>query len=193
MITRNILIRHEARDIQGLEMNPLGPLHGKSFLTSLSPWIITLEALSPFKTSSPQKNPEIKLPAYFQDSDPKPTFNFTLEATIQPAGVMTAFTICKTTFSSIYWTIRDLVVQQTINGCNLRTGDLLATGTISGSTPESHGCLMEVAAKGGVGLGVNGVSGNRIFLEDGDTVTITAKAGEGVGFGDCTGTIKGSI
>jgi fumarylacetoacetase len=175
-------------------MNPLGPLHGKSFATSLSPWIITLEGLAPFRTSSPSRNPDIELPAYLQDPDPKPTFDFHLEATVQFPGIPEPSSICKTSFSSIYWTLRDLVAQQTINGCNLRTGDLLATGTISGSTIESHGCLMEVAAKGGVRLmGAKGEVGRRIFLEDGDTVALTATAGKGVGFGDCVGTIKEAV
>jgi fumarylacetoacetase len=171
-------------------MNPLGPLHGKSFATTISPWIITLEALEPFKIGCPPRNPEIELPDYLHDTDPKPTFNLSLEAKLQASKDLTASTVCITSFSSIYWTVRDLVVQQTINGCSLRTGDLLATGTISGSTSESHGCIMEVAGKGGVRLAASeGGDGKRIFIEDGDTISLTAQAGEGVGFGECIGTV----
>lgn len=171
-------------------MSPLGPLHGKSFATTISPWIITLEALQPSRVSCPPRNPDISLPTYLHDPDPKPTYEFSLEATVQPVNEPMPYTICKSSFSSIYWTIRDMVAQQTINGCNLRTGDILATGTISGSSSESHGCLMEVASKGGIKLGgaLSEVK-TRYFLENGDKVAITAEAGNGIGFGYCLGTI----
>lgn len=171
-------------------MSPLGPLHGKSFATTISPWIVTLEALQRFRVACPPRNPKINLPVYLHDPDPTPTYDFSLAATVQPLDEQTPYTICKSNFSSIYWTIRDMVAQQTINGCNLRTGDILATGTISGSSSESHGCLMEVASKGGIKLnGAVGEAKTRLFLEDGDKVSITAEAGRGIGFGQCVGTI----
>jgi fumarylacetoacetase len=186
-----MLIRTKlARDIQALEMTPLGPMNGKSFLTSISPWIITLDALAAFKVAAPARNLEVKLPKYLQDPDPQPTYALSLEATVTPQGAENSSVICRSSFSSIYWTLRDLVAQQTVNGCTLRTGDLLATGTVSGSTAESHGCLMEIAAKGGLDiLNARGKMEKKIWLENGDTLSITAVAGPGVGFGECMGRV----
>jgi fumarylacetoacetase len=178
-----------ARDIQGLEMTPLGPLHGKSFATTISPWVITLDALEPFKIPAAPRTAEIVLPPYLQDPDPAPTFEIELKAEMQPKGATESTVICTSKFSSVYWTLRDLVAQQTINGCSLRIGGLLATGTISGDAIGSNGCLLEMVAKGGVEVSINGKSDRRMFLEDGDTVRLTAYAGKGVGFGDCVGTI----
>jgi fumarylacetoacetase len=171
-------------------MVPLGPLNGKSFGTTISPWIITLDALNPFKCPLSPRNPDITLPAYLQDQDQKPTFDLKLSVSLRSANALGSSLICESSFSSIYWTMRDLVAQQTINGCSLSTGDLLATGTISGATKQSHGCLLELIAKGGVEIkNARGKSEQRIFLEDGDTVSISAIAGPGVGFGECVGTI----
>ncbi|RDW85617.1 hypothetical protein BP5796_03942 [Coleophoma crateriformis] len=177
-----------ARDIQGLEMNPLGPLNGKSFSTSISPWIITLEALAPFKAQAPKKNPDIEVASYLQDSDSRSSYSIDLSASIE--SKVSTDTICTTNFDTLYWTLRDLVAHQTVNGCNLNTGDLLATGTVSGTTAESHGCLMEMAASGGVQVSSGkGESLKKMWLEDGDIVRLVGKAGPGVGFGDCKGEI----
>jgi len=171
-------------------MVPLGPMNGKSFGTSISPWVITLEALEPYKAASPTRNPSISLPKYLQDPQSNSGYSITLSATVQDSVAKEASTICTTELSSMYWTIRDLVAQQTVNGCNLNTGDLLATGTISGATPESHGCLMEVAASGGVDMiKADGTVEKKVWLADGDTISITALAGPNVGFGDCVGKI----
>ena len=171
-------------------MNPLGPLNGKSFSTQISPWIITLDALAPFKARISPRNAAATIADYLRDPEPKPTYEFDLSATVQPSRSSTASTICETRFSSLYWTLRDLVAHQTINGCNINTGDLLATGTISGETKESHGCLMELASKGGVKVATSdGTTEQRIFFQDGDTVCLTAVAGPGVGFGECIGKI----
>lgn len=171
-------------------MIPLGPLNGKSFGTTVSPWVITLDALEPFKCSLPPRNADITLPAYLQDPDQKPTFDLKLSASLRSPNAAIWSNICESSFSSIYWTMRDLVAHQTVNGCSLNTGDLLATGTISGATKESHGCLLELIAKGGVEIkNATGEIEQRIFLEDGDTVSISASAGPGVGFGECVGTI----
>lgn len=169
-------------------MNPLGPLNGKSFSTSISPWIITLEALAPFKAEAPKKNPDIEIASYLQDPDPQSSYSIDLSASIENAT--STDTVCTTNFNTLYWTLRDLVAHQTVNGCNLNTGDLLATGTVSGTTAESHGCLMEVAASGGVQ--VNKGNGNvmkKMWLEDGDTVRLVGKAGPGIGFGDVVGEV----
>lgn len=182
------LIFRAARDIQALEMNPLGPLNGKSFGTSMSPWVVTLDALEQFKTSMP--NISKSRPAYLIDPDPKATYDISLKATLQPGGALKATTICESQFSSLYWTIRDLVAHSTVNGCNLRVGDLLATGTISGKSPASHGCLLEAVVHGGVEVEkTNNEIEKQMWLEDGDIVTISAFAGPGVGFGECFGKV----
>lgn len=171
-------------------MPPLGPLHGKSFATTISPWVITLDALEPFKIPIAPRNEEIKLPSYLQDPDPVPTFNIELKAEAKTKDASESTTICTSKFSSVYWTLRDLVAQQTVNGCSLRTGDLLGTGTISGTTVGSNGCLLEMVAKGGIEVkNAKGETEKRTFFEDGDTVSLNAYAGNGVGFGDCVGTI----
>lgn len=171
-------------------MNPLGPLSGKSFATSISPWIVTLEALQSFKSATPPRNPDIMLQSYLRDNDPLPTFKFDLRAEVKPTNTTLSSLLCESSFSSMYWTLRDLVVQQTANGCSLRTGDLLGTGTISGADPGANGCLLELAAKGGIDVkNKNGEMETRLYFEDGETVLLSAYAGSGVGFGDCVGTI----
>jgi fumarylacetoacetase len=171
-------------------MAPLGPLHGKSFATTISPWVITLDALKPFKIATGARNSDIILPPYLQDPDLLPTFEIELKAEVKPNNVSEATVICESKFSSLYWTLRDLVAQQTVNGCSLRTGDLLVTGTISGDKKGENGCLLEMVAKGGIKVrNTNGVVEAKIFFDDGDTVCLSAYAGEGVGFGDCVGTI----
>ena len=171
-------------------MSPLGPLHGKSFATTISPWVITLDALQPFKIPGAARNSDIILPPYLQDPDPLPTFEIELKAEMRPKDSSEATVICESKFSSLYWTLRDLVAQQTINGCSLRTGDLLVTGTISGGKIGENGCLLEMVAKGGVEIkNGKGVIERKMFFDDGDTVCLSAYAGKGVGFGNCVGTI----
>jgi fumarylacetoacetase len=171
-------------------MTPLGPMNGKSFGTSISPWVITLDALQPFKSPAPPRNPDIALPAYLRDPDPLPTFKIELKAEMLPENAAEPSVLCQSSFSSIYWTLRDLVAQQTVNGCCVSTGDLLATGTISGEAIGSNGCLMEIAAKGGIEVrNRKGENEKLIFFRDGDTVSLSAYSGNGVGFGDCVGTI----
>jgi fumarylacetoacetase len=171
-------------------MTPLGPMNGKSFGTSISPWVITLEALSPFKTTPLARNPAIPTAPYLEDVKANGGYSIKLSAEVQSSALEAPSTICSTDFSSLYWTLRHLVAQQTINGCNVNTGDILATGTISGTTPDSHGCLMEIAASGGVDVTtVDGKVEKKVWLADGDTLTITALAGPNVGFGDCFGKV----
>jgi fumarylacetoacetase len=173
-----------------MEMVPFGPMNGKSFGTSISPWIITLEALAPFTTSAPVRNPEVELSPYLQDPDPKSTFDIRVGVSLQSAGASVSSIVCQSKFSSMYWTVKDMIAQQTINGGSLNTGDLLATGTISGPTLESYGCLLELSPKGGAQIKTaDGGTEGRIFLKDGDTVSLSASAGPGVGFGECVGTI----
>ena len=165
-------------------MTPLGPMNGKSFGTSMSPWIITLDALRPFETSAPPK--DIPAVAYLQDSKLASTYDIHLQADLLTEESTT--TICKSELKWMYWTLRDLVAHQTSNGCNINTGDVLATGTISGTTDDSHGCLLELT-KGGEDIFKLEGGDSRTFLQDGDSIRLTAYAGEGVGFGECVGKI----
>ncbi|KAL5335210.1 hypothetical protein BJX70DRAFT_410682 [Aspergillus crustosus] len=198
-----------ARDIQGLEMIPLGPLNGKSFGTTLSPWIITTEALSPYRVPSPE--PRVQLAPHLQEGGngnydirlvveilhhPSNTTTTTDKSTIQKeeSGKI-ASAIATTPSSSLFWTHRQMLAHATSNGADLRTGDLLATGTVSGSEPGQYGCLLE-STKGGkekVGLADGG---ERVYLLDGDEVRISAvlgDGGEGVGFGECIGEIRAAV
>ncbi|KAH6892054.1 fumarylacetoacetase [Thelonectria olida] len=174
-----------ARDIQGFEMQPLGPINGKSFGTSISPWVVTLDALEPFATEPPAKQFPVK--PYLQDNKVRSSYKIALEAEVLSEN--SATTVCKANLEWMYWTFRDLVAQQTINGCNINSGDLLATGTVSGVGGEEHGCLLEMTKGGKVDWELS--SGKkRTYLEDGDGVRLTAYAGDGVGFGECTGFIS---
>lgn len=170
---------YAARDIQGLEMLPLGPLNGKTFATSISPWIITLDALQASATKGQPR--ELQVASHLDDPNPINSYDIRLQANLITGSRST--TICKTNLNTMYWTFRDLIVQQTSNGCSINTGDILATGTISGSTGDSHGCLLELTKGGRDSFTVNG--GKRVYLEDGDVLQISALASDGVGFGEC--------
>ncbi|KAK7409679.1 hypothetical protein QQX98_008122 [Neonectria punicea] len=174
-----------ARDIQGFEMPPLGPLNGKSFGTSISPWVVTLEALEPFATEPPAK--QIPVTEYLRDEKAKSSYNISLKAEVLSEGSATA--VCRAKLQWMYWTFRELVAQQTVNGCNINVGDLLATGTISGAGEDEHGCLLEMSKGGKVEWELS-TGKKRRYLEDDDGVRLTAYAGDGVGFGECTGFIS---
>ncbi|KAF3451809.1 hypothetical protein FNV43_RR07905 [Rhamnella rubrinervis] len=180
-----------ARDIQAWEYVPLGPFLGKNFGTTISPWIVTLEALEPFSCDAPKQEPQ-PLP-YLAEKISK-NYDISLEVKIKPAGQKDSSVITKTNFNHLYWTLTQQVAHHTINGCNLRPGDLLGTGTISGPEPESFGCLLELTWNGQKPLSLNGTT--RKFLEDGDEVIITGSCkGDGytVGFGTCEGKILPSL
>ncbi|KAF9869470.1 fumarylacetoacetate hydrolase [Colletotrichum karsti] len=174
-----------SRDIQGFEMNPLGPMNGKSFGTTMSPWVVTLEALEPFATQPPVK--DIPAQPYLLDKKEKSSYNIALKAEVLADGQAT--TVCQAQLSWMYWTFRDLVAQQTINGCNINTGDVLATGTVSGAGDDEHGCLLEMTKGGKVGWKTSDGQ-DRTYLQDGDGVRMSGYAGDGVGFGECVGFIE---
>ncbi|KAI8715260.1 Fumarylacetoacetase [Fusarium sp. LHS14.1] len=184
-----ILNDWSARDIQGFEMNPLGPFNGKSLGTSISPWIVTLEALERFKTgASPQQE---SLVSYLRSSKPS-TYSITMEVEILNDSTATKTGVCPV--SSLYWSPPQLLAHAVSSGSALRTGDILATGTVSGSTDRSRGCLLETTEGGTKPLTLSDGS-RRTYLEDGDVVRITAVAGEassGVGFGECIGRLTPS-
>ncbi|KAJ0308205.1 hypothetical protein COL516b_003474 [Colletotrichum fioriniae] len=154
-------------------------------LVLLNDWsVITLEALEPFATQPPPK--DIPAQLYLLDNKEKSSYNLALTAEVLTADGAT--TVCKAQLSWMYWTFRDLVAQQTINGCNLNTGDILATGTVSGAGDDEHGCLLEMTKGGNVGWKTS-TGQDRTYLQDGDGVRISGQAGDGVGFGDCVGFI----
>ncbi|KAF2245724.1 hypothetical protein BU26DRAFT_522111 [Trematosphaeria pertusa] len=177
-----------ARDIQGCEMrDPLGPLNGKNFATTVSPWVVTLDALRPFEVSAaPHTQPVVD----FLEDPKSITYDITFRGEIVRSGVSTE--VCRVGFSHMYWTFRQMLAHNSIGGCPLNTGDLLASGTVSGSEKSQLACLMELTMNGKQPATLSDGSALR-YLEDGDIVRFTAVAGDasaGVGFGECVGTIK---
>ncbi len=180
-----------ARDIQAWEYQPLGPFLAKNFCTSISPWVVTLEALEPFRKPLPAQDPE-PLPYLRAKNDF--TFDVKLEAGLQTANMKAAHVVTRTNFQNLYWSVSQQLAHHTVGGCNLQPGDLLASGTISGATEESRGCMLELTWRGANPLKLpNGEM--RKWLEDGDVLAITGwSEGEGyrVGFGEVSGRILGS-
>ena len=177
-----------ARDIQAWEYQPLGPFLAKNFCTSISPWVVTLEALEPFRKPLPQQDPA-PLPYLRWEKDF--TLDIRLEAQLQTSSMKAPHVITRTNFQNLYWSIAQQLAHHTVNGCNLQAGDLLASGTISGSTEESRGCMLELTWRGANPLKLlNGET--RKWLEDGDTLVISGWCqGDGyrVGFGEVSGCI----
>jgi len=178
-----------ARDIQGWEYVPLGPFLGKSFATTISPWIVPLDALSPFRVPGPTQDPE---PLEYLQQDGDWAFDVSLEVGLQTPSMDTPHTVCKTNFRHMYWTVCQQLAHHTVNGCNMRTGDLLASGTISGPTEDSYGSMLELSWRGENPVSLpDGTS--RSFLEDGDRVVLRGHAqGDNyrIGFGEATGTVR---
>jgi fumarylacetoacetase len=176
-----------ARDIQQWEYAPLGPFLGKSFGTTISPWIVTLDALEPFRVKGPDQFPHV-LP-YLAYSGDK-SFDIMLEALLQPEGGEPT-TVCRTNFKYLYWNIAQQLAHQTVNGCNVQVGDVYASGTISGPSPGSFGSLLELSWNGQRHLHLSDGT-ERTFIEDGDTVIMKGhceKEGVRIGFGECSGTV----
>jgi len=177
-----------ARDIQRWEYVPLGPFLGKNFATSISPWVVTMEALEPFICASPQQDPG---PLPYLKIDGDWAYDIHLEVYLQNERMEVPYRICQTNFKYIYWNICQQIAHHTVNGCNVRPGDLLATGTVSGPQPESFGSMLELAWQGTKPIKLpNGET--RTYIEDEDRITMTGwSQGDGyrVGFGDLTGKI----
>ena len=180
-----------ARDIQTWEYQPLGPFLSKSFLTSVSPWVVTLEALEPFRVPPFERGEEDPQPLpYLQPAGMGIDLN--VEVAIRSAKMDKAHRVSRGNFREMYWTIAQLVAHHTSNGCNLQTGDLLASGTVSGPTKESRGCLLELTWRGAEPVELPDGE-TRTFLEDGDEVVMRAwceKDGVKIGFGECRGTVR---
>ncbi|GIL23295.1 MAG: fumarylacetoacetase [Bacteroidota bacterium] len=176
-----------ARDIQQWEYVPLGPFLGKNFGSTISPWIVTMDALEPFRVRGPEQFPHV-LPYLAYEGDK--SFDINLEVLIEPQEGE-ATTVCRTNAKYLYWNVNQQLAHHTVNGCNIQVGDLYASGTISGPSPGSFGSLLELGWNGQRPLQLaNGQ--HRKFLEDGDTVIIKGYAernGIRVGFGTCAGKI----
>jgi fumarylacetoacetase len=183
-----------ARDIQAWEYQPLGPFLAKSFATSISPWIVTLDALEPFRAAEPQRDPE---PLPYLRSRESWAYDVELQMLLQTERMRAhghpPLTIARTNLRGMYWTLAQQLAHVTSNGAYLRPGDLFGTGTISGPDPGTEGSLLELTRRGANRIALPGGE-TRGFLEDGDTVVIRGRAVRGaarVGFGELTGTVVG--
>lgn len=177
-----------ARDIQQWEYVPLGPFLGKNFASTISPWIVTLDALEPFRVSTPKQNPEVLDYLKFKG---KKSYDIHLEVYLKSKNTTQETLVCKSNFKYMYWNMCQQLAHHTVNGCNVRVGDLCASGTISGKEPSSFGSLLELTWKGSKPIKLADGS-ERTFLEDGDTVIMRGygeKNGIRIGFGECTGEI----
>lgn len=176
-----------ARDLQKWEYVPLGPFLGKNFGSTISPWIVTLDALEPFRVASPKQDPEV-LP-YLQ-YEGEHNFDVNLQVAIQPEGEEES-TICNSNFKYMYWNICQQLAHHTVNGCNIQIGDMMASGTISGKTPDSYGSMLELSWGGKNDIELE-KGGTRKFIEDNDTVIMRGyceKDGLRIGFGEVSGKI----
>jgi fumarylacetoacetase len=187
-----------ARDIQAWEYQPLGPFLSKSFATTISPWVVTLEALAPYRLPwhRPADDPQ---PLSYLDGDAQRSegaFDIHLEVLLETADMrargLPPHRLSRSNFSHAYWTVAQMVAHHTVNGCNLETGDLLGTGTQSGPAPQEAGSLLELTLGGKQPLSLP--SGEtRAFLQDGDRITLRAwcenSTSARLGFGAASGTI----
>jgi fumarylacetoacetase len=176
-----------ARDIQQWEYVPLGPFLSKNFGSTISPWIVTMDALEPFRVDGPQQQPEV-LP-YLAFSGKK-NFDIALEVLLQ-ADKGNSTTISRSNFKYMYWNVNQQLAHHTVNGCNIQVGDVYASGTISGPSPGSYGSLLELSRNGQKPLTLP-EGKERTFLEDGDTIILRAYAEKDdvrIGFGECKGKI----
>lgn len=179
-----------ARDIQAWEYVPLGPFLAKNFASTISPWIVTMEALEPFRVAGPQQEPEV-LP-YLQTQGAH-NFDIQLQVDIELPDAQKS-TVCKSNFKYMYWSMAQQLAHHTVGGCNMQVGDVCASGTISGPTADSYGSMLELSWKGTRPITMPDGS-QRTFIEDGDTVILRGYAerdGLRIGFGECTGKVAGA-
>lgn len=182
-----------ARDIQAWEYQPLGPFLGKSFATTISPWIVTLDALEPFRASGPLQEPQ---PLPYLHGNDRAAYDINLEVELSSATMRQAkiapITIARTNFKELYWNMAQQLAHVTANGTQIRPGDLYASGTISGSSPDSRGSLIELTWNGTQPINLPGGE-VRGFLQDGDEIAIHGWCQSGefrIGFGSARGTIE---
>lgn len=180
-----------ARDIQKWEYVPLGPFLAKNFFSSISPWIVPIEALAPFQVAGEEQTPPV-LP-YLQEKN-RHFFDVELEVILQTASG-TEIKLCHSNFKHLYWTVAQQIAHHTVNGCNLNVGDLLASGTISGKEPDSFGSLLELTWGGKKPILLPDGTERR-FLEDFDTIIIRGyaeKEGVRVDFGEVRNTVLPAV
>jgi fumarylacetoacetase len=187
-----------ARDIQFWEMAPLGPFLGKNFCTSISPWIVTMEALAPFRLPFTRPADEPQPLAYLdaESNRAQGVLDIQLEVAIETAAQRAKGSapsrVSGTSFRHQYWTIAQMVAQHTVGGCNLHSGDLIGTGTVSGPTPEEAGAIIEQTQGGRTPITV-GEGEQRAFLHDGDAVILRGWCERSdaarIGFGECRGLV----
>lgn len=181
-----------ARDIQAWEYQPLGPFLAKNFSTSISPWVVPLEALEPFRVAGPVQEPK---PLEYLDQTKQGSFNIELEVYLKSEKMRAPTQICSSNYRYLYWSIAQQIAHHTVGGCNLNPGDLLASGTISGPEKESRGSLLELTWRGQEPLQLDDGE-ERKWLEDGDELTMTGFCqGDGyrVGFGEVVGLIQPAL
>ena len=192
-----------ARDVQAWEYQPLGPFLAKSFATSVSPWVVTLDALSPYRSPLAEREEGDPVPLPYLNSEADRAeggFDITLEVFIRTAAMreqrMPASRVSRASFLDMYWSTAQMITHHTVNGCNLRPGDLLASGTVSGRDVESRGCLLERTWRGTEPLTL-ATGERRSFLEDGDEVILRGyceRVGRPrIGFGECAGIVVGAF
>ena len=192
-----------SRDVQAWESDPLGPFLCKSFSTTISPWVVTAEALQPFRTPAPARPKGDPAPLFYLRSDEDQAsggLGLAMQALLLTPAMRQAgldpVPVTRADFRDMYWTFAQMAAHHMSNGCNLQTGDLLGSGTVSGPTDESRACLAELTARGTVPLQLpNGET--RAWLEDGDEVIFRARAERDgfvpIGFGECRGTVQPAV
>lgn len=171
-----------ARDIQKWEYVPLGPFLAKNFASSISPWIVTLDALEPYRTKGPEQSPK---PLPYLDAKGDRSFDINLEVALAPEDG-NAETITRSNFKYMYWTMAQQLAHHTVNGCKVNSGDMMGSGTISGPTPDTYGSMLELTWKGQNPIQLRDGS-ERKFIQDGDTVTMKGYCDNGttrIGFGE---------
>lgn len=176
-----------ARDIQNWEYVPLGPFLAKNFASTISPWVVTLDALEPFRTAGPQQIPHVLPYLAFEGQK---NFDILLEVLIRPEN-STETVVCRSNFKYMYWNTSQQLAHHTVNGCNIQVGDMYASGTISGPSPGSYGSMLELSWNGQKPLHMPDGT-ERTFINDGDTVIMRGRAekdGVRIGFGNCSGKI----
>ena len=187
-----------ARDVQRWEYQPLGPFNAKNFATTISPWVVTMEALEPFMLPGPPRTAnDPPLLDYLKSGDDV-SLDITLEVWLASEEMrqrrMSPMLVSRGSFRDMYWTFAQMIAHHTSTGCNMRTGDLIGSGTVSGPTPDSRGCLMERTWRGQQPLAMPDGS-ERKFLQDGDEIIIRgsceAPGARRIGFGECRGAVVG--
>jgi len=176
-----------ARDVQTWEYVPLGPFNAKNFATTISPWIVTLEALEPFAVSLPAQDPK---PLPYLKEDNLKSWDIPITVEIKSKNAKEFHKLSTTNYKYMYWTINQQIAHHTVTGCQLNVGDILGSGTISGTEPEAYGSLFELTTNGKKKIKVG--EQEMTWIEDNDIVNMHAEIkGNGymIGFGDCSGEI----